>query len=262
MLGKARKKKSLLETHSLQGHTHLLRAYSLPLSVSNFNSQLANYHHLFNASQPLPGALTLLEKLTHATPPPSLALASSSSKSLFTTKASHLPNLLSAFPTELRIFGDDPDMQGKTGKPAPHIFLLALRRINAYLATRSTTLTQESTSLSRPVLPNECLVFEDSIAGITAARAAGMYGIWVPHAGLRAVCRGWEREVLNGNGMQALQDRKVGESTKSSSSEAEGGNGDEEQGKNKCVSEDGRAEMLWTLEVFDLERYNVVSGKQ
>ncbi|KAI4158784.1 MAG: hypothetical protein LQ342_007131 [Letrouitia transgressa] len=169
--------KATIQSGGKDVHTHLLRTYSLPLSVSDFKSRLSTHHHLFNASQILPGVFTLLDSLTHATPPPSLALASSSSRRLFTTKASHLPILLSAFPTELQIFGDDLDMQDKSGKPAPHIFLLALKRINAYRDTKSSTLTHGSTSLCQPVLPDECLVFEDSIAGITAARAAGMHGI-------------------------------------------------------------------------------------
>ncbi|KAL9608788.1 MAG: hypothetical protein Q9167_006394 [Letrouitia subvulpina] len=265
--------KARIQSGGKDGHAHLLRTYSLPLSVSDFKSQLSTHHHLFNASQPLPGVLTLLDNLTHATPPPFLALASSSSKPLFTTKASHLPILLSAFSTDLRIFGDDPDMQGKRGKPAPDIFLLALRRINTCLANKSSILTHESTSLWTPVLSDECLVFEDSIAGITAARTAGMHGIWVPHAGLRAICRGWEQEVLNGNGMQALQDRAVGEPTRSSISKAEeaggageedgdgDGDGEEEARENINVSEDGRAEMLRSLEDFDLERYKIVPSE-
>jgi sugar-phosphatase len=41
------------------------------------------------------------------------------------------------------------------GKPDPEIFLLAAKRLD--------------------VDPERCVVFEDSIAGVTAAKAAGMY---------------------------------------------------------------------------------------
>lgn len=43
------------------------------------------------------------------------------------------------------------------GKPAPDLFLLAAQKLG--------------------VAPGDCIVFEDSVAGITAAKAAGMVGI-------------------------------------------------------------------------------------
>jgi beta-phosphoglucomutase len=47
------------------------------------------------------------------------------------------------------------------GKPHPESFLLALGRLNA-------------TINAPPILPEECLVIEDSLGGIQGARAAGM----------------------------------------------------------------------------------------
>jgi mannitol-1-/sugar-/sorbitol-6-/2-deoxyglucose-6-phosphatase len=49
------------------------------------------------------------------------------------------------------------------GKPDPAIYLLAARRLG--------------------VMPEECLVFEDSITGLRAARAAGMSVVLVPAPG-------------------------------------------------------------------------------
>ncbi len=46
------------------------------------------------------------------------------------------------------------------------------------------------------VQPEECLVFEDSIAGVEAARRAGMRVVWMPHVRLRDVCLGREEDVL------------------------------------------------------------------
>ncbi len=48
------------------------------------------------------------------------------------------------------------------GKPEPDIFLLAATRLG--------------------VSPDACVVLEDSPAGVTAAKAAGMRALWVPHA--------------------------------------------------------------------------------
>ncbi|NJN30302.1 MAG: HAD-IA family hydrolase [Synechococcales cyanobacterium RM1_1_8] len=54
--------------------------------------------------------------------------------------------------------GDDREL--KAGKPAPDIFLLAAQRLGAK--------------------PEHCLVFEDSPAGLEAARRAGMAVVVVP----------------------------------------------------------------------------------
>jgi beta-phosphoglucomutase len=49
------------------------------------------------------------------------------------------------------------------GKPAPQSYLLALEKLNSTID-----------GLSSPIRPHECLVVEDSIAGVQGARAAGM----------------------------------------------------------------------------------------
>lgn len=49
-------------------------------------------------------------------------------------------------------------MAGKLKKPAPDIFLLALERVNAALVRAEETIRSE-----------ECLVFEDLIAGVKTA---------------------------------------------------------------------------------------------
>ncbi len=54
-------------------------------------------------------------------------------------------------------FGDEVE----NGKPAPDIFLLAAKRLEAS--------------------PSDCVVFEDSPAGIQAAKSAGMHAVMIPN---------------------------------------------------------------------------------
>jgi len=68
----------------------------------------------------------------------------------------------------------------RQGKPDPESFLLALERLNAALN-------------AIPIRPEECLVIEDSVGGISGARAAGMACMAVtnsyPHEALAAANR-------------------------------------------------------------------------
>lgn len=92
------------------------------------------------------------------------------------------------FPDEHCVFGDDQEMSGCEKKPAPDSFLLVKQRLDKVLIQKGETALQE----------DECLVFEDSIAGVEAGRRAAMRVVWVPHEGLARVCRGREQEVLMG----------------------------------------------------------------
>ena len=158
-------------------------------------------------------------------------------------------------------------MQSKNGKPAGDIFLLALERIN-------TSLTDDvhGDGEGGRVRPDECLVFEDSIAGVAAGRAAGMRVCWVPHRGLREVCRGMEQEVLAGKmeevegRLLALEAERASTGSKAVGSIGEGaeavgsmGDGGAEGGGRveRIVSEDGWAEMIGSLEEFDYAEYGI-----
>ena len=124
----------------------------------------------------------------------------------------------------------------------PDVFLLALGRINARLGRGE-----------REVGPAECVVFEDSVAGVEAGRRAGMRVCWVPHEGLRGVWRGREGRVLAG---------RSGEGDDGGESGVDGGvegpREDEVSGeRSRLCSEDGWAEMLVSLEGFDYGRYGI-----
>lgn len=62
--------------------------------------------------------------------------------------------LLVYFGPEMRVLGDDPRVRSGRGKPAPDLYLVALQSLNA---------TAEPST--KPTMPSECIVFEDSAAG-------------------------------------------------------------------------------------------------
>jgi len=204
----------------------------LPISREEFKQEQTEQQRIhFPECQPLPGVELLLQQLKTARNtdgfPVQLALATSSMKETFDmkTSGSAARALLEPMPPEHRVLGDDPRVQRGRGKPAPDIYLLALKSINDSLPEGVSKIT-----------PAECLVFEDSVLGVEAGRRAGMRTVWVPHPGLLTEYKGREPEVLAGRiGMLPI--------------------GNEEQ-----LGEigDGWAEQLVSLENFPYERYGIV----
>jgi pseudouridine 5'-phosphatase len=88
-------------------------------------------------------------------------VATSSSKAAVAVKRSHHEELFSYF--QVIVCGDDDDV--KRGKPAPDIFLTAARRL-----------------LGDDFDAAQCIVFEDSMLGVQAGRAAGMKVMALPDA--------------------------------------------------------------------------------
>ncbi len=109
---------------------------------------------LFQSATPMPGAPELTQRLVALGIPH--AVASSSSRRTFEIKTEAHAGWFAGFSTV--VLGDDPEVH--EGKPAPDIFLVAAQRMGAR--------------------PEQCLVVEDSPAGIAAARAAGMAVLAVP----------------------------------------------------------------------------------
>ena len=109
---------------------------------------------LYPTAKALPGTVKLTEHLAkHKIPQ---AIASSSSLHHFKMKTANHQQWLEMF--DSTTLGDDSEIE--QGKPAPDIFLLAAKRMNAD--------------------PQRCLVFEDSIAGIKSAIAARMSVVAIP----------------------------------------------------------------------------------
>ncbi len=109
---------------------------------------------LYSSAKALPGTVELIQHLANHHIPQ--AIASSSSRHHFELKTVNHQQWLQMF--DLTTLGDDPEIE--SGKPAPDIFLLAAKRLNAS--------------------PEKCLVFEDSLAGMKAAIAAGMSVVVIP----------------------------------------------------------------------------------
>ncbi|KYG42811.1 hypothetical protein M433DRAFT_26622 [Acidomyces richmondensis BFW] len=196
----------------------------LPIAREQFNRELRDEMNAqFVTCEPLPGAEYLLTNLNRARSSSGnaigLALASSTSTSTYKLKSSmpETKRLLDLFPTNLRVLGDDPRVREGRGKPAPDIYWVALE------------------ALDRAIQPEECLVFEDSVAGVEAGRRAGMRVVWVPHPDVAAEWQGGAKEVLAGRtGTSRLGDEwQLGE------------------------IDDGWAESISSLEHFDYGKYNL-----
>jgi len=184
----------------------------LPIDREEYIKQLyALQREHFPGTQPLPGIPKLLSDLgrtrywdevkkeqvlpplrpddatTSAPQRVHIALATSSHEANFRLKTAHLTELFSVFEAPRRVLGDDKRIPAGRGKPLPDIYHLALRTINDSLPAGE-----------RPILPEECLVFEDSVPGVESGRRAGMRVIWCPHPMLKREYSGREEDVLAG----------------------------------------------------------------
>ncbi|XP_047537541.1 pseudouridine-5'-phosphatase-like [Vanessa atalanta] len=131
----------------------------LPITPEEFiHESKKQFEVLFPDTNVMPGAKRLIEHLHNKGIP--LGLATSSSEESYHLKVDkHHQALFSLLP--YKTFGSsDPNV--KKGKPHPDIFLVAASKF--------------------PEKPQaeQCLVFEDAVNGVKAARAAGMQVVMVP----------------------------------------------------------------------------------
>ncbi|RDA92178.1 hypothetical protein CP533_5620 [Ophiocordyceps camponoti-saundersi (nom. inval.)] len=197
----------------------------LPISQEQYLAELsALQREHFPTTKPLPGVVDLISRLVRSSA--QIALATSSHTGNYKLKTNHLASLFDLFPPSRRVLGDDARLDPSRGKPLPDIFQLALQTINASLPKGEA-----------PVRPEECLVFEDSVAGVEAGRRAGMRVIWCPHPQLKEVYAGQEESVLAGRTGQA---------------------GDHIEPHQLGRPGDGWAEEVTSLEAFPLARYGII----
>lgn len=260
--------------------TAIFRAWArLPISHEQYAVEVAELHRLhFPTAGPLPGVEDLLAGLMRTRYwdlPESrsesvrghrvhLCLATSSHTANFHLKTSHLPPHIINHPFPAphnRILGDDPRIPPGRGKPHPDMYLLALSSINACLPPHE-----------KPITPQECLVFEDAVPGVEAARRAGMRVVWVPHKGLREEYRGREEEVLAGrtgeaSGAEPLHHHDYDTATEADAEAVAAKEAlarerqrqfEEEDACFTSYVGDGWGELRETLEGFDFARYGIV----
>jgi pseudouridine-5'-monophosphatase len=146
-----RVKEKLMGRSPLESATILVRELDLALSAEEYLAlKKPVLLELFAACQPKPGAPALVAELARRAVP--MAVGTSSDRVYFERKTAHHP-WFSHF--EGIICGNDPTVARH--KPAPDIFLEAARLLN--------------------LPPSHCIVFEDSAAGVEAARRAKAHTI-------------------------------------------------------------------------------------
>lgn len=198
----------------------------------------------FPSAAPLPGVEDLLQKLGKAQREGKveMALATSSHRANFELKTAHLQHLFEDFRQENRVLGDDARIPKGRGKPAPDIYLLALETVNA---------RRRLAGEKKDILPEECLVFEDSVPGVEAGRRAGMQVVWCPHPELLKEYKGREERVLAGLMGEHKEVEEKNESLGVAKADGEvkkGAPGEEG---------DGWGVLLNTLEGFDYARFGI-----
>lgn len=135
----------------------LVDILQLPMSAEEYLVERNKLlYPLYSTAKVLPGTVELIQHFAAHNIPQ--AIASSSSRHHFEMKTANHQQWLKLL--EATTLGDDSEIS--RGKPAPDIFLLAAKRLNAN--------------------PEQCLVFEDSLAGMQAAISAGMSVVVIPDA--------------------------------------------------------------------------------
>jgi pseudouridine-5'-monophosphatase len=215
----------------------------LPISEAHFMARQRELQaDAFKRCKPLPGVEWMLRtignqgkiaggKKIH------LALATSSHRGNYEIKTNGMKEMFEVFPEDCIVTGDDQRIPKGRGKPLPDIYLLALKTVNDSLKDGE-----------RQVLPEECLVFEDSVPGVEAGRRAGMRGVWCPHPGLLGEYRGREKAVLAGRTGEHKDEETIDNAAPGPLAGSPGHVGE---------VDDGWAELVPSLENFNFKKYDI-----
>lgn len=139
-------KRTIVGREAMESATMTVSEYALPMDAKTFLDRRSVFLKvMFPLALPILGAEAFVESLIHQAIP--IAIATSSSREMFELKRSRKPWLQKITTT---LCGDEVE----ASKPNPEIFIKAAKVLG--------------------VSTSECLVFEDSITGFNAAKAAGM----------------------------------------------------------------------------------------
>lgn len=173
----------------LESAAILIKEYDLPYKPEELVARnIAKQEATWQKCKFLPGAAELLKYL-HSKKIP-IALATSSNRINFERKTGHLKDVFNLFEGHI-VTGDDERVPKGKGKPFPDIWLAALKSLNSQI-----DLTKEP-----EIKESECLVFEDSLPGLIAGKAAGAFVIWVPDS--RAL------DIMNGEEHGHIEDKGI-----------------------------------------------------
>lgn len=135
----------------------LVDELALPLTAqAHMEARDQLIYDLLPQAQPMPGAMEMTQRFAELGVPQ--AIATSSAAVTFNLKTQRYQDWLTIF--QAVVLGSDPAV--KRSKPAPDSFLVAAQQLGAD--------------------PVNCLVFEDSPAGVEAGKRAGMSVVAVPAA--------------------------------------------------------------------------------
>ncbi|HMR06797.1 MAG TPA: HAD-IA family hydrolase [Polyangiaceae bacterium] len=153
-------KGDMIGRSAMDGARYLKQKLDLPIEAEEYlRRRTPILEGLFETAPEMPGARSLVAGLSARGIP--LGLATSSDARQYRIKTSR-HDWFAQF--QVVVCGDDARLGAL--KPAPDIFLLTAEELGC--------------------APENCLVFEDSLAGVTAARAAGMQVIAMPDPNMDA----------------------------------------------------------------------------
>jgi len=174
-------KSGMIGRSDLEGARHLVRALGIPLEPEEYlRRRKPILDRMFPTAPEMRGARALVERLSARGVPQ--GVATSSAEYQYRLKTAH-HDWFVAFASV--VCGDDPRVAAP--KPAPDIFLVAAKALGAD--------------------PDRCLVFEDSLSGVAAARAAGMQVVALPDREVDASAFGdadWVERSLSDVDLDAL----------------------------------------------------------